>query len=167
MLEKIVITPYNPAWPKLFMELGTDLRAELGKSAIRIDHIGSTAVPGLDAKPIIDIQISVDSFEPLDGYRLPLEKLGYIFREGNPDLSKRYFREAPGQRRTHIHVRRWGSWPEQQALSFRDYMRAHPADGKLYAELKHALAGKYAQDRAGYTDAKSSFIWKVIRKADA
>ena len=109
MLEKIVTTSYDPAWPKLFVELGKDLRVELGKSAIRIDHIGSTAIPGLDAKPIIDIQISIDSFEPLDGYRLPLEKLGYIFRDGNPDLSKRYFRQASGQRPIHIHVRRLGS----------------------------------------------------------
>lgn len=166
MLEKVVITPYNLAWPKLFMELGMDLRAELGNAAMRIDHIGSTAIPGLDAKPIIDIQISVISFEPLDEYRLPLEKLGYVFRNENLDRSKRYFRESPGQRRIHIHVRRWGGWAEQLALLFRDYMRVHPAHAKLYAELKYALAEKYGQDRGGYTDAKSSFIWKIMRKAD-
>jgi GrpB-like predicted nucleotidyltransferase (UPF0157 family) len=85
--------------------LGTTLRTALGKTSRRIDHIGSTSVPGLDAKPIIDIQISVVAFEPLNTYRLPLENLGYVFRAENPELTKRYFREAPGQQRTHIHVR--------------------------------------------------------------
>lgn len=102
----------------------------------------------------------------MDTYRIPLEGLGYVFRSANPDLAKRYFREAPGERRTHIHIRRMGSWPQQFALLFRDYMRTHDDDAKLYAELKYRLAEQYGEDRVGYTDAKSSFIWETMRKAD-
>jgi GrpB-like predicted nucleotidyltransferase (UPF0157 family) len=120
MPDPIVIVPYDPLWPERFLELGVALRQALGETALRIDHIGSTAIPGLDAKPIIDVQISVVSFKPLHAYRIPIESLGFVFRANNPDLTKRYFREGPGRRRTHIHVRRVGSWAEQGALLFRD-----------------------------------------------
>lgn len=166
MSDRAVIIPYEPEWPVLFASLGEALRRALGDVALRIDHIGSTSIPGLDAKPVIDIQISLASFEPLDSFRIPIESLGYVWRENNPDLTKRYFRESPGERRTHIHVRRAGSWPEQFALLFRDYMRAHDDDAQLYAELKHRLAEQYYEDRRGYTDAKSPFIWDIMKKAD-
>ncbi|MCX5976682.1 MAG: GrpB family protein [Coprothermobacterota bacterium] len=166
MADKVIIVAYDPQWPQLFSQLGAALRAALGETARRIDHIGSTAIPSLDAKPILDIQISVAAFEPLEVYRLPLEGLGYIFREENPERTKRYFREGPGQRRTHLHVRRWGSWPEQFALLFRDYLRMHPDEAKQYAALKYALAEKHGENRDAYTEAKTPFVWEVIRKAD-
>ncbi len=162
----VEIVPYNPEWPLLFRQLGGQLRAQLGDAALRIDHIGSTSVPGLDAKPIIDVQISVSSLEPLEAYKLPLERAGFMHRADNPDRTKRYFRELPGNRRTHIHVRRAGSWPEQLALLFRDYMRCHPEDCKRYARLKYELAERYRDDRHGYTEAKHPFIWDIIQKAD-
>ena len=93
---------------------------------------------------------------------MPLEGLGYIFRAENPERTKRYFREAPGQRRTHIHVRRWGSWAEQFALLFRDYLRVHPDDVKRYAALKYSLAERYGEDRHAYTEAKAPLIWEII-----
>jgi GrpB-like predicted nucleotidyltransferase (UPF0157 family) len=162
----VQIVPYDHNWPRLFNQLGTGLRTVLGNMALRIDHIGSTSIPDLDAKPIIDIQVSVVSFEPLNAFRLPLEHLGYVFRAENPDLTKRYFRESSGERRTHIHVRRWGSWSEQQTLLFRDYMRAHRHDAIRYARLKYALAAMYKDDRVGYSAAKSPFIWEIMAKAD-
>lgn len=166
MVDKVVIVPYDPEWPVLFQQLGLALRGALGPTALRIDHIGSTSIVGLAAKPVIDVQISVAEFEPLDLYRLPLEKLGYVFRANNPELTKRYFRERPGDRRTHIHVRRLGSWAEQFALLFRDYLRAHDEDAQAYAKLKYDLAEKYRDDRQGYTEAKAPFIWEIMAKAD-
>jgi len=74
----VEIVPYDAIWPARFAQLGSELRAALGTTALRIDHIGSTSIPGLAAKAIIDIQISVAAFEPLDAYRLPLERLGYV-----------------------------------------------------------------------------------------
>jgi GrpB-like predicted nucleotidyltransferase (UPF0157 family) len=163
----IEIVAYDPAWPGLFAELGRELRAGLGDVALRIDHIGSTSVPGLAAKPIIDVQVSVASFEPLAAFQQPLERLGYIYRADNPERTKRYFREPPGRRRTHVHVRRVGSFSEQWALLFRDYLRAHPEVTAEYEAVKRRLAVRFREDRLGYTDAKGPITWEVIRRADA
>jgi GrpB-like predicted nucleotidyltransferase (UPF0157 family) len=162
----VEIVAYDPAWPERFAELGLELRAGLGEVALRIDHIGSTAVPGLAAKPIIDIQVSVADFEPLAAYRRPLERLGYVYRADNPERTKRYFREPPGRPRIHVHVRRAGSFSEQWALLFRDYLRAHPDAAAEYAAVKRRLALRFRDDRRGYTDAKGPFLWEVIRRAD-
>jgi GrpB-like predicted nucleotidyltransferase (UPF0157 family) len=168
MAEGIVVVEYQSAWPRMFGEIGARLRRELGETAFRIDHIGSTAVPGLDAKPIIDIQLSVESFEPLDAYRVPLERAGFAHRADNPERTKRYFRERPGARRTHIHVRRVGSFSEQFALLFRDYLRSHPGHSSKYAAVKHSLATRFSLpgQRQDYVDAKAPFIWETIRLAD-
>jgi GrpB-like predicted nucleotidyltransferase (UPF0157 family) len=163
----VEIVAYDPAWPVRFAELGHELRAGLGEVALRIDHVGSTSVPGLAAKPIIDIQVSVADFEPLAAYRLPLERLGYVYRADNPERTKRYFREPPGRRRTHVHVRRAGSFSEQWALLFRDYLRAHVEVAAEYAAVKRRLALRFRDDRRAYVDAKGPLLWEIIRKADA
>jgi GrpB-like predicted nucleotidyltransferase (UPF0157 family) len=165
-LDPIEVAAYDPAWPARFAELGRELRAGLGPVALRIDHIGSTSVPGLAAKPIIDIQVSVADFEPLAAYRLPLERLGYGYRADNPERTKRYFREPPGRRRTHVHVRRAGSFSEQWALLFRDYLRAHAEVAAEYAAVKQRLAVRFRDDRRAYVDAKGPVLWEIIRKAD-
>ena len=163
----ITIEEYNPEWPHIFGELAFRIRNAIGPAAVRIDHIGSTSVPGLAAKPIIDIQISVMSFEPMETYRRPLEELGFEYRDKNPKLTDRYFKEPKGvAARTHIHVRRAGSFSEQLNLLFRDYMRCHAADASAYADLKSRLAQQYRGDRPGYTEAKDAFIWDIISRAD-
>jgi GrpB-like predicted nucleotidyltransferase (UPF0157 family) len=164
--EYVIIEKYQSDWPIQFQGIAQLLRAELGDTATRIDHIGSTSIPGLDAKPIIDIQISVRSFETFDVIRNPLERCGFRWRSDNLDITKRFFREAPGNPRTHIHVRMDGTWSQQYALLFRDYMRCHPEDCAAYAVLKVRLANQYGADRHGYVDAKGPFIWSVMQKAD-
>ncbi|MDP9350180.1 MAG: GrpB family protein [Chloroflexota bacterium] len=164
--DLVIIAPYSSQWPASFRELAEPIRVALGEVALRIDHIGSTSVPGLAAKPVIDIQISVASFDPLDAFRLPLEDLGYVYRSDNPERTKRYFREPPGAPRTHIHVRRAGSWNEQFALLFRDFLHAYPRVATEYARLKQELAERYREDRHGYTDAKAPFIWATMVQAD-
>jgi GrpB-like predicted nucleotidyltransferase (UPF0157 family) len=159
------VVAYDPEWPERFRRLAAPLRAALGDAALRIDHIGSTSVPGLDAKPIIDVQISVARLEPMQPYRVPLERVRYRWRQDNPDLTKRYFREAEGEPRTHIHVREAGSLPEQLALVFRDDLRVHDEDARAYAVLKHALAATHRDDRIAYTDAKDPFVWEVMKRA--
>lgn len=164
--DLIHVVPYSDGWPQRFQHWGRTLRSVMGDAAVRIDHIGSTSIPGLAAKPIIDMQISVHSFEPIDSIERALAHAGLQWRADNPDLTKRYFRELPGQVRTHLHVRRAGSWSEQLSLLFRDYMRCHPEDREAYARLKMQLAESYRQDRAGYVEAKHPFIWQVMQKAD-
>jgi GrpB-like predicted nucleotidyltransferase (UPF0157 family) len=167
MPEPIIVVDYDPVWPEQFRQMATYIRGVLGDVALRIDHIGATAVPGLAAKPIIDIQISVASFDPFDAICLPLESLGYVWRDNNPDLTKRYFREPPGTPRTHIHVRVLGSWSEQSALLFRDYLRENFFDAARYADLKKQLAEDFREYRRGYVEAKGPFIWGVLQHANA
>ncbi|GAA5029151.1 GrpB family protein [Actinopolymorpha pittospori] len=164
--ERVQIVAYRDTWPGTFAVLGSRLRGGLGDVALRIDHIGSTSVPGLAAKPVIDIQISVAEFEPVDSFRGPLRELGFEHRVDNPDRTKRYFREAPGQRRTHIHVRRSGSFSQQYALLFRDYLRAHADAAKEYADVKRQCAAEHSHDREAYVEAKAFFVWELIRRAD-
>ena len=160
----MAVVDYDPAWPIRFQEIGRRLRAAVGDMALRIDHIGSTAVPGLAAKPVIDIQISVARLEPLGDYGAAIQELGYSFRPTNPDLTKRFFYSSTEMQRCHIHVRRAGSWSEQFALLFRDYLRSHAQDVRRYAELKRSLATK-DRDIEEYARLKGPFIWEIMIKA--
>jgi GrpB-like predicted nucleotidyltransferase (UPF0157 family) len=166
MGDRVEIVDYDPAWPTEFTALGRRLREALGDVAVRIDHIGSTSVPGLAAKPVIDVQISVRSFEPLDAFKAPLEGIGLVHRADNPELTKRYFREAPGSRRTHVHVRELGSFSQQLPLLFRDYLRAHPAAAAEFAKAKRRCAAEFAEERQKYVAAKEPFVWEIVRQAD-
>ena len=158
--------PYDPHWPVRFQQLAESIRVALQSKALQIDHIGSTAIPGLAAKLVIDIQISVAALEPVETYGRAFESLGYVFRAGFTDLSKRYFREKPGARRTHIHVRQAGSWREQLLLLFRDYLRLHEQEASEYAELKIELAERYRNDCINYVAGKAEFIWEILMKAN-
>lgn len=166
MPDPIEIVDYQPEWADVFADLGGMLRDALGDVAVRIDHIGSTAVRGLAAKPVVDVQVSVRSFEPLDAYRAPLEGLGYAYRADHPERTKRYFREPPGRRRTHLHVRQLGSFSQQFPLLFRDYLRNHPAAAAEYATVKYRLAERFRHDRERYVEGKNPIIWETIRRAD-
>lgn len=146
----IEIVTYQAQWPLEFRQLSGTLRTALGNLALRIDHIGSTAVPGLAAKDVIDIQISVAALSPelLSG----MSDLGYSRKEGftsdhrpaqatgaEAEWEKWFFSPPPGQRRTNTHVRIQGRANQRYALLFRDYLRTHPATAQSYAELKRRL----------------------------
>lgn len=165
-MEPIIIHPYSDKWPELFNNIAKPIREALGENAIRIDHIGSTSIKDLAAKPIIDIQISVKSLEPTELFQKPLESLGYVYKKNNPGKTKRYFREKPGERRIHIHVRKLGSWHQQFPLLFRDYLREHPLDTKLYENEKYRLAKIYKDNRTAYVEAKNRIFWEIIFRAD-
>lgn len=107
----LLIADYTTDWPEQFIRMARELRRVLGGSALRIDHIGSTAVPGLAAKPIIDLQLSVAELEPVSAYRERIESCGFAWRSDNPERTKRYFREVPPRPRTHLHVRRAAASP--------------------------------------------------------
>ncbi|MBT4096009.1 MAG: GrpB family protein [Gemmatimonadetes bacterium] len=165
MAGEIELCEYSAAWPRQFIDVAMPIRAALGSVAQRIDHIGSTAIPQIAAKPVIDVQISVASLIPENAFREPLEAAGYVWRQDNPDLTKRYFRESPGERRTHIHVRQAGSLPEQLALLFRDYLRVSDVDRSLYEETKRELAVTCRDDRLAYTEGKGPAIWEILHRA--
>lgn len=159
------ISTHDPEWKHIFDDIAIKLRNSLGDLAVRIDHVGSTSVKGLDAKPIIDIQISVLNSVDVSTYRDKIEEIGFTLREENPDRTKKYFREIPGTRRTHIHVRQAGSFSEQMTLLFRDYLRAHQLDCIRYAEEKQRLMGLYKNERLKYVEGKGPIIWDILQKA--
>jgi GrpB-like predicted nucleotidyltransferase (UPF0157 family) len=155
----IAIAPYDPAWPERFEWEAARIRDALGPVASRVDHIGSTAVPGLGAKPVIDIQVSVGSLVPVDPYRLPLEGLGYEYRHDPDDDEHEYFfRDIDGVRAFQIHVCPVGSAWERRHLAFRDHLRSSPDDAAAYEALKRTLAARFPLDIGSYLDEKEVWI---------
>lgn len=160
----IEVAAYDDRWPARFVEWRSRLSAALGAAAIRIEHVGSTAVPGLAAKPIIDIQVSVASADDEATYVPAVEGAGARLRAREP--GHRYFRPpADRPREVHVHVCEAGSAWERNHLLFRDYLRARPAARDAYAELKGELTVRYPDDRLAYTDAKSAFILDALEAA--
>ena len=141
MSDPIILRGYDDTWPAAFQQVATTIRRAFDAAELtipRIDHIGSTAIPGIAAKPVIDLQISKIDLEPMT-YRPALESLGYHWRAHNPELTKRMFRETRPMARTHIHVRRLGNWHEQFALLFRDHLRVSASDADRYEAEKKRL----------------------------
>ena len=167
----IVITDHDVRWAAQFVDVGRALRAVLGDRALRIDHIGSTSVPGLAAKPIVDVQVSVESFDPFDALRESIEDLGLHWMDDNPDRNKRFFRGrfrgpvSSGSPDVNLHVRWSGSFSEQANLLFRDYLRTHDDARDRYAAFKRELATRRWETVNHYAAAKTDVIWPITYDA--
>jgi len=159
----IRVEPYDPAWPERFEAEADRIRQALGRLAVRVEHIGSTAVPAMAAKPVIDIQVSVPSMDPLDAYRIPLEAIGYGYRH-DPDNPEHeyFFRDVEGVRAYQIHFCPVGSNWERSHLAFRDRLRADPAMAAEYRALKEELAGRFPMRMDAYLEAKEAWIQPVV-----
>jgi GrpB-like predicted nucleotidyltransferase (UPF0157 family) len=163
----IVLAPYNIAWAEAFEREASDIVAALSDLSIELHHIGSTAIPGIVAKPVIDMLGVVPSVEVLDAHAHRLAALGYeaLGEYGIP--GRRYFRKnAPDGVRTHqLHVFAAGSREIERHLDFRDYLRAFPGEAGAYAALKQELAERCGSDMRAYSDGKTEFIRTVERRA--
>jgi putative glutamine amidotransferase len=162
-----VVEP-DPAWPSWFEEEARSIRVALAALDPRVEHIGSTSVPGLAAKPVIDIQVSVASLTPRTAVVAPLVGLGYRhdvdpIEPQHEFLSKGY--DDGGGRQVHVHLCEAGSEWERRHLAFRDWLRAHPADAAAYADLKRRLALEHPRDIFSYVDGKSGFVEGIEAKA--
>jgi GrpB-like predicted nucleotidyltransferase (UPF0157 family) len=166
--DNILLEDYNPEWPRMASDEIEHLKKLLpSKHILGIEHVGSTAIPGMVAKPIIDIQIAVDSLAEAKKFAInSLEANGYAYWYNNPDPERMFFVKGMppfGKKRTH-HVHMYEpscpQWPNK--IIFRDYLIAHPEVANEYAILKRALAEAHAQDRESYTDAKTSFVERVL-----
>jgi len=178
MLE---IVSYRDCWPDEFRALAARLRVALGSLALRIDHIGSTAVPGLAAKDVIDVQITVGALD--EPVRAALASLGYLHvaritgdhrpgsfgvdpaQHGDAEWTKWFFRAPPGSRPTNTHVRLTGRANERYPILFRDYLRTHPATTAAYAELKRRLAAEL-RDPDTYPDVKDPAVDLIYLAAE-
>jgi GrpB-like predicted nucleotidyltransferase (UPF0157 family) len=167
-MDEIIIVEYNPVWPLLFQEEVTRIGKVLDKNIItRIEHFGSTAVPGLAAKPIIDLLIGARSLSTAKQIAIsPLESLGYAYWQDNPDPQRMFFVKglppnSPGTH--HIHMVEPDSilW---ERLLFRDYLRQHPDEAKNYGQLKRQLANRFTREREAYTQGKTEYIQSVMQK---
>jgi len=167
----IEIVPYDSGWPARFEAEAICIRNAMGGLALRIEHVGSTSVPGLAAKPVIDIQISVASLETLGAYAQPLAHLGYSHVPfGAVDSVYPFFKRPDAWPSTHhIHLCGIGSEEERRHLAFRDYLRSHPAVAAEYVEIKRSLAaahdGATLESRERYSLSKTPFISSVLEQA--
>jgi GrpB-like predicted nucleotidyltransferase (UPF0157 family) len=170
LLARIELVPYDPSWPAAFEAEATRLREALGALALRIDHHGSTAVPGLAAKPIIDIQVTVADLQPLAAYAGPLARVGYVHVAHPDDARCPFFHRPAGWPHTHhVHVVAAGGDEERRTLLFRDYLRAHDVEARAYERLKRDLAslmiGAGPETREAYARAKTEFVQRIVRLA--
>ncbi len=167
-IQSIIIAPYNPNWPNIFFHEKTLLIAALSEWDVAIEHIGSTAVPNLSAKPVIDILIGVNQLTDVnDAFIKKLQLLGY---EYVPEYEKemperRYFRKnnAHGIRTHQIHVAQKDSEFWKKHIFFRDYLRAHPEVAQEYEKLKRNLAEQHT-DTQEYARAKTDFVQSILEK---
>lgn len=161
----VSLQEYNPAWALAFEQEKELLIKSLGSKNLKIEHIGSTSVPGLAAKPIIDMVAAVDSFESVQTFVKPLQQIGYEYMPQRMFADRKFFPKGPETCRTHHLNFVLKDDPEQwqRPIAFRDYLKSHPKTRDAYARLKQKLAKEYPDNREAYTKAKARFIRKHIR----
>ena len=158
----MLIQDYDPSWPDTFLKLTAKVKAALGPLVVTVEHIGSTAVPGLAAKPIIDLDVVLASSTDLPEAIRLLGRIGYI-HEGDLGIAGREaFRSPPGEPQHHLYVLTVGADELRRHLAFRDALRASEDLRDSYAALKRSLAKVYGYDRSSYTQAKTAFIASIV-----
>jgi GrpB-like predicted nucleotidyltransferase (UPF0157 family) len=161
----VVVVDYDPGWPALFQFLRGRRAGALGGIAAAIEHVGSTAVNGLAAKPIIDIDVLLTANDLLPAAIKRLAGIGYT-HQGDLGIAEREAFLAPSDDPAHhLYVCPPSSLEFRRHLAFRDYLRSHPQQAKAYGELKQALALKFASDRAAYIAGKAEFVSELTRRA--
>ncbi len=165
-LGEIQLAAYDPAWPRHYVEERARLTGLAGGVFSNIEHFGSTAVPGLRAKPTIDIMASIGDLRGLEPVTPRLRDAGYA-EMSEAFAFRRFFRKDASKDRPsfHLHVVTDAAWPNKSERIFRDWLIAHPEAAEEYGRLKDALALRFADDREAYTEAKSEFIRGVVNSA--
>src|SRR5687768_3715158 len=162
----VFIAPYDPLWPREFDAEAARIERACRGLPLRLEHVGSTAVPGLAAKPIVDILAGVPPDAPRAPYVAAIRALGYGHKGSHGIPGRDYFQRG-SPRTHHVHLVSWTGAFWRDELLFRDHLRAHPDVARDYEALKRELAIAFAEDRRGYSDAKGPFIARVLREARA
>lgn len=159
--EPVEIVPYDDGWPLAFEAEKTSILRSFGPDAVEVHHIGSTAVPGLASKPIVDILVAADSIQDRAAFERALSPLGYINVPHADDARRLFFKK--GRPRTHhVHVVRRNSWTYWKHLIFRDSLRSDGALREEYERLKLRLAAEFRDDREAYSNAKGEFVERSV-----
>jgi GrpB-like predicted nucleotidyltransferase (UPF0157 family) len=166
-MRKVEVVPHNSKWRDIFDVESKSIADALGENVVNVHHIGSTAIQGIYAKPIIDLLVEVKDIVKVDGQSSSMESLGYEAMGELGIPGRRYFRKdnQEGVRTHHIHTFKVSSEQVKRHLAFRDYMIAHPEDAQRYSELKRRLAREYPTNIDGYMDGKDGFIKEMDLKA--
>ena len=158
------LVPYQPAWAELFREEEARLRAALGERVAQIEHVGSTAIPGVDAKPILDIVVAVRDVTEAAPFEQALAPIGYVHKRENDRPGRLYFvKRTPDDRSTHhLNITEPGTECWFTHVAFRDHLRSHREVADEYRRLKRELARRHTHDRAAYQEGKAAFIERVL-----
>lgn len=163
----VVIKDYNPDWEIQFEYEKDSILSVVSNKALKIEHIGSTSIKGLGAKPIIDIMVGISNIEETEAMIGPLSTIDYEYVP-KPELTdRRFFRKGPwGQGKCHLHICEWNSMEWMNKIKFRDYLRNHPEAALEYYNLKLNLSKDFKFDRQTYTKKKEPFIKEIIERAN-
>lgn len=164
--RQIQVVPYDPMWPARFRAEALRLRSLLGDNAVAFHHIGSTAIPEIKAKPIIDLLVEVRDLAGVDALNEKMKRHGYLPKGELGIPGRRYFRKGSDIHHTHhVHIFQIGDPHIERHITFRDYLRTHPLEALAYSQLKESLALHFQEDPEGYMDGKDAFIQKIEGKA--
>ncbi|MDN5708889.1 MAG: GrpB family protein [Planococcus sp. (in: firmicutes)] len=164
-MRKVIVTAYDERWPIEFEHAAEAIRGMLGSKCLKVEHIGSTAVPGLAAKPVIDLLVAVSDIEAIDRYEEDFRKLGYQAKGENGLPGRRYFERGGNERTHHVHCYEQGSLEISRHLAFRDFLKANPQVASAYGELKMKLAKQYPLDIEQYINGKHDMVQEIEKKA--
>ena len=164
--QAIVIADYDPTWPGRFRREEARVRAALGEAALSVEHIGSTSVPGLPAKPIVDILLAVEDSGDEGSYVPALEEAGYVLRVREPDFDEHRMFRTP-EKDVHVHVFSSGSPEIERYLLLRERLRENEEDRELYARTKRELARREWPSMQHYAEAKTEVVEGIIARAAA
>jgi GrpB-like predicted nucleotidyltransferase (UPF0157 family) len=162
--QSIVVVDYDPAWPERFRREEARIRSSLGEAALSVEHIGSTSVPGLAAKPIVDVLLVVEDSGDELSYLPALEAAGYVLRVREPDFDEHRMFRTP-EKDVHLHVFSAGSPEIERYLLLRDHLRENEEDRELYARTKRELASRDWPSMQHYAEAKTGVIEGIIARA--
>lgn len=167
MSRRVEVVPYKPNWRVAFENESKQVAVALGDNVVAVHHIGSTSIPTIHAKPIIDMLVEVREIVKIDERNSAMQALGYEVMGELGIPGRRFFRKdnEAGIRTHHVHAFEVNSAQVKRHLTFRNYMRVHAEDAKKYSELKQELAKKYPNDIEGYMDGKDEFIKEMDNKA--
>lgn len=166
--KNVKLSKYYPCWKQAFEDEKTAIQKKLGEAVLDIEHIGSTSIPAMIAKPVLDFMIAVESVDDYEEFIEPLKELRYEFRRDNRETQEHIlFVKGPEDLRTHyLKMTEKDSEFWKEHILFRDYLINHPIVANAYKELKENLQESHSSSRATYTDAKAEFIQKILRLAE-
>lgn len=164
-MRKVEVVPYQEVWGRMYQEESEKIKAIFGKRLVNVYHIGSTAIPNMSAKPVIDIMVEVNNIAEVDNYNYKMQQLGYQAMGENGIPDRRFFLKGGDNRTHHVHVFVQGHDEITRHLTFRDYMIAHPEETWRYSQLKKQLAKKFPTDINSYIEGKNNYIKEIDKKA--